>query len=274
VPPGRSPIAVIARPPAARLATDPGVSGTARAATLRHADGAQRSRYPARTVRHILLPLLALLPLHAYATGTRADGTPSPVEQPAPPQEVSPPEQPQQLPLLLAVGDSVMLGAKDDLVALRGWEVSVDAVVCRKATVTVPGPLKCAGESFPEGISSGLDVLHAARADGTLDQTTAVVLMLGSNEGVTTPEFDQIMEGLGDIPVVVWMTNTVRWQQATNGVLRVNVKRYPNAVLLDWAHLSRGKRWFAKDRIHLNHPGRLAFAALVERAVSADSAPQ
>lgn len=182
------------------------------------------------------------------------------------PQEaVTPPERPHFPNELLAVGDSVMLGAREYLLAIPGWDVSVDAVVCRQATIHVAGPTRCAGEQFPAGIPSGLEGLRAALAQGRTAQV--VVLMLGSNEGVTRSQFDLVMSELAGVPRVVWMTNTVKRQQATNAMLRTNVGRYPNAALADWAVLSRGRPWFGKDRIHLNAAGRKAFAAVVARAL-------
>lgn len=168
-------------------------------------------------------------------------------------------------PRLLGVGDSVMVGAAEHLRALPGWEVDVDAVVCRQATVHVAGPTSCGGARFPSGISSGLEALRAARAAGRMGRV--VVLMLGSNEGVTRRQLDQIMQELADVPRVYWITNTVRRQQPTNAVLRANVRRYPNGALIDWAVHSRGKPWFVRDRIHLNAAGRKAFADLVARSV-------
>lgn len=171
---------------------------------------------------------------------------------------------------IFAVGDSVMLGAREHLLALPGWSVTVEAAVCRQATHTVPGPVTCAGTSFPEGITSGLAVLREARAQERLGHV--VVLMLGSNEGITEPQFEELMLDLRDVPRVLWITNTVRWQRKTNEVLRAGVQRHPNAAVLDWAAHSRGKPWFGKDRIHLNRAGRKAFAELVANGLPSSAA--
>lgn len=185
------------------------------------------------------------------------------------PQEaLTPAERPHYPNELLAVGDSVMLGAREHLLAIPGWDVVVDAVVCRQATFHVAGPTSCAGQHFPTGIPSGIEGLRAARAAGRMG--SAVVLMLGSNEGVTSAQFDEVMREVADVPRVIWMTNTVPRQQATNGVLRASVGRYANAALIDWAVLSRGKPYFGKDGIHLNAAGRKAFAGLVERTLSGE----
>ncbi len=190
-----------------------------------------------------------------------------PMEAVTPPDRPGHPNRPRAL---LAVGDSVMLGARDHLLAIPGWDVTVDAVVCRQATFHVAGPTRCAGEQFPDGIPSGLEGLREARAAGRMGQV--VVLMLGSNEGVTRAQFEAVMAELDDVPRVIWMTNTVPRQQATNAVLRAGVARHPNAALLDWAARSRGRRWFGKDRIHLNAAGREAFAALVAAALPGSEA--
>lgn len=204
-------------------------------------------------MRHVLLLLLGA----AIPAAPRAEAPPIASPEGAPIADGALPAQAE----VFAVGDSVMLGAREHLRALRDVRVSVDAVVCRQATHSVPGPVTCAGTSFPEGITSGLAVLREARARGELGD--AVVLMLGSNEGITAPQFEELMQELADVPLVVWMTNTVRWQRKTNDVLRAGVERHPNAMVLDWARHSRGKPWFGKDRIHLNRAGRTAFADLV-----------
>lgn len=213
----------------------------------------------------VLLLLAAATPL---APARAEEAPPLAVESPPQADALTPSAD------VLAVGDSVMLGAREQLLGLPGVRVSVDAVVCRQATHTVPGPVTCAGTSFPHGIASGLDVLREARARGELGD--AVVLMLGSNEGITEPQFEELMQELADVPLVLWMTNTVRWQRKTNDVLRAGVERHPNTMLLDWARHSRGRPWFGKDRIHLNRAGRRAFADLVasglERASSAEEA--
>ncbi|HYD40207.1 MAG TPA: hypothetical protein VEB43_05215 [Anaeromyxobacter sp.] len=202
-------------------------------------------------MRHVLLLLAASIPATPRAEG------PPPTSEGAPLVDGAAPAQAE----VFAVGDSVLLGAREHLLALSDVHVTVDAVVCRQATHSVPGPVTCAGTSFPQGISSGLAVLREARARGALGG--AVVLMLGSNEGIAAPQFEELMQELADVPLVLWTTNTVRWQRRTNEVLRAGVARHPNAGLLDWARLSRGKPWFGKDGIHLNRAGRKAFAELV-----------
>jgi hypothetical protein len=147
----------------------------------------------------------------------------------------------------LAVGDSVMLGALDRLVA-AGFEV--DARGCRQ-------------------MAEGVKVLAARGRTGTLPRT--VVVALGTNWIVTTPQIRQALRILGPGRllglVVPRELASVRTPNRHN--IRAAGRRWPERVkVLDWVGYSAGRAsWFAGDGLHLAAAGARAFTRLVSRAL-------
>lgn len=156
----------------------------------------------------------------------------------SPPPLASPPAR------IFAVGDSVMLGAANQLAeALPNAEV--DAAVSRQ-------------------VSDGIAVLEARRQAGTLGDV--VIVHLGTNGSFTSGEFDQIMEILAGVQRVVFVNLKVPrdWEDGDNAILADGVTRYPNALLVDW-HTIGGTRpeFFYEDSIHLNPDGAAYYAQLI-----------
>lgn len=147
----------------------------------------------------------------------------------------------------LAVGDSVMLGAVDRLVA-AGFEV--DARGCRQ-------------------MAEGVKVLAARGRRGTLPGT--VVVALGTNWIVTTSQIRQALRILGPGRVLGLVVPrelaSVRTPNRRN--IRSAGKRWPERVrVLDWVRYSSGHAsWFAGDGLHLGTAGARAFTRLLSRAL-------
>jgi len=146
--------------------------------------------------------------------------------------------------LVSAVGDSVMLGAKRDLEATPGRTVEVDAVVSRQ-------------------LRDGDDVVTARRAAGRLGDR--LVVHLGNNGPFTDAQFDDLMRAAGGIRVLVVTARVPRtWEAPVNAALAAGVRRWPNAVLVDWHTHSAGQPgWFGSDGFHLTAEGARQYAALV-----------
>jgi len=149
-----------------------------------------------------------------------------------------------------AIGDSVMLSAASQLQqAIRG--IRIDAAVSRQ-------------------VSTSINLLRAHRAAGRLG--TVVVVHLGDNGNFTAKQFDEIMQILTGVRRVVFVNVKVPrpWESPNNTVLAEGVKRYPNAVLVDW-HTASGNRpellWI--DGIHLRSEGAQLYASLVAAAIQA-----
>ncbi|MDA8290857.1 MAG: hypothetical protein M0Z33_04135, partial [Actinomycetota bacterium] len=113
---------------------------------------------------------------------------------------------------------------------------------------------------------SGVALVRSLRAAGELGST--VVVALGTNGPVTNAGFEQMMAALAGTRRVVLVTVHVDrpWQQEVNAVLRSGARRYPRAVVADWATLaSSHPGWFYPDGTHLptGGPGAHALASLV-----------
>jgi peptidoglycan/LPS O-acetylase OafA/YrhL len=160
-----------------------------------------------------------------------------------------PPSAPVSAGRVIALGDSVMLGAVPQLVQdIAG--VEVNAAVSRQPV-------------------TGIQLLQQLREQGALGQV--VVVDLGSNGTFTSAEFDQAMSVLVDVPRVVFVNVKVprSWQDPNNVVLTQGVRRYQNTRLVDWHAASGGHpEYFQVDEYHLRAEGAAAYAALIAAAVA------
>jgi peptidoglycan/LPS O-acetylase OafA/YrhL len=155
---------------------------------------------------------------------------------------------------VIAIGDSVMLGAAPKLLEALGGDTYVDAVVGRQ-------------------YRDAADLLGAMKDQGRLGQ--GVVLHLGNNGPMSAATFRRVMDLLVDVPkvVVVNVRVTKPWEPDVNRVLAEQVPTYPNARLLDWwGESAMHGDWFYGDSTHLNPAGATAYALLVAAALGGDAA--
>jgi lysophospholipase L1-like esterase len=143
------------------------------------------------------------------------------------------------------VGDSVMLGAADQLE--QRLDIRIDAVPGRQ----------------PE---AGLD------AAGALQEPPAdvVVIGLGSNGAFTAEQLDMFMNELAGAGHVFFVTVKVPqpWQDVNNAMLEEHIARYPNASLIDWyAATIDHPEYLYGDGVHLTPAGAEAYAELVADAI-------
>jgi lysophospholipase L1-like esterase len=119
-------------------------------------------------------------------------------------------------------------------------------------------------------VSTSINILRGHRTAGRLG--TVVVVHLGDNGTFTAKQFDEIMQVLAGVRRVVFVNVEVPrpWESSVNTVLADGVKRYPNAVLVDW-HTASGNRpellWI--DGIHLRPAGAQVYANLIAAAIQA-----
>jgi hypothetical protein len=143
----------------------------------------------------------------------------------------------------LAVGDSVLLGAVDE-VAAKGYEVDVRG--CR-------------------GMDETLDVLRSRARNDRLP--SYVVVYAGTNFDVRNGQVDEALRILGPARVLGLMTPRElgggSGQDAV--VVRDQERRHPGrVVVIDWVRYSAGHGgWFAGDGIHLNPSGARGYARLL-----------
>lgn len=149
----------------------------------------------------------------------------------------------------IAVGDSVMLGAKW-ILEKRGVGI-VDAKVSRQA-VTGPGLLEKRGDRLP----------------------TFVAVHLGTNGTYTMEQCVDLVRTAGPKRVVFLVTIKVprKWEQVNNEMLRECAARFRSdrVKLLDWNALaSQRPELLYADGVHLRPDGARAFARLITKAITA-----
>ena len=146
------------------------------------------------------------------------------------------------------LGDSVLLEAKAEL-ERRLPDASIDAEVARQ---------------FKELLA----VARAHRDSGVLGPL--VILQLGNNGPVTASQFDEIMDVLqGAQRVVVINVKVPRaWEAPNNEVIAAGVRRWPNAVLLDWHKVGAANpQYFGDDGTHMGPTGIRVFTELILAAL-------
>jgi lysophospholipase L1-like esterase len=161
-----------------------------------------------------------------------------------------PPATPAPLPYagVVAIGDSVMLGAKAAL-EQRMPGILVDAAVNRQ-------------------VKGGAELATALVAQGRIGR--AVIVHLGTNGVTTQQQFDELMTSLAGVPRVVMLNTKVPrpWEGRVNGLIADTVQKYPNVVFVDWkTQGGANKAWVWNDGIHLRPEGATAFADLIAQAV-------
>ena len=151
---------------------------------------------------------------------------------------------------ILAVGDSVMLGAQRCLEKL-GYQV--DAQGNRR-------------------MSAGIDLLQSGQLPAR------VVVHLGTNGGLQPRDLDRLMTTLGSDRAVFLVTiqlpdDTTRYtfEERTNAAIVRLPHRYPNAYVINWNRLSdQVDGLVGGDHIHLTVKGCTEYAALVDRLARSD----
>jgi hypothetical protein len=147
----------------------------------------------------------------------------------------------------LAIGDSVMLGAVEEM-AWAGFEVNVRG--CRQW-------------------NEGTDVMVARRRAHTLPR--AVLVLLGANWNVYPHDVRRTLRVLGPRRVLVALTprETGGAGGSDAAVIRRAGRRWPDRVeVLDWvAHSAGQSHWFGGDGLHMTPAGAQALAQFSMRAL-------
>jgi hypothetical protein len=148
---------------------------------------------------------------------------------------------------LVALGDSVMLGAAEELQA-RGFQV--DAQQSRQMKVFVPA-------------------MQALRDSGTFG--SVVVVHLGTNGGFSQETLDAMLATVADVPVVLLLTGKADrgWIAGNNEALRAVPATHPNVTVVDWEVLAASceGRCFYDDGIHLTQSGQYFYADVIARVL-------
>ena len=193
--------------------------------------------------RNVDLTVLATdVPVTVATTNTSAPAAiaaPGQTLPPPPPSTAPPTTVLQDIPIL-ALGESVMLGAKPVLEA-RGIRTIAEV---------------------SKGPDWELEQLNLAKTRYHI--TLGVVIQLGTNGTVTREQYDAILKELTDVPRVVMLTVKAPkpWIDGNNEIIRSLPATYPNVVVLDWqaraeeisSHLSG-----SDGRVHLSDDAAKTF---------------
>ncbi|MEO8362835.1 MAG: acyltransferase family protein [Ilumatobacteraceae bacterium] len=148
---------------------------------------------------------------------------------------------------ILAIGDSVMLGAAD-ILTVRG--IVVDALKSRPFT-------------------QALEIVNYMKSVNRLGE--AVIIHLGTNNYVSQETLDSIMVPLADVPIVLFLTTHVPekpWQDPNNKLLNALPEEYGNVKILDWYAVAEAHpEYLYHDEVHLNEEGQQVYSDLILQAI-------
>lgn len=148
---------------------------------------------------------------------------------------------------VLAVGDSVMLGAASKL-SKEGF--TVDAAKNRQ-------------------VIDALQIFNYYKAKGTLADN--VVIHLGTNGTTRATTYEAILAPLVNVPRVIVLTLKVpgrEYQKLNNEIIRALPSTHPNVTILDWQSEAKAHpEWFGSDGTHLNSAGRDGYVTLIKQAL-------
>ncbi|WEF34293.1 acyltransferase family protein [Pseudoduganella chitinolytica] len=155
---------------------------------------------------------------------------------------------------LYALGDSVLLGARDHLrKSIPGIEV--DAAVGRQ-------------------VRHGLKIVQGWQ--DRLDGASTVLVHLGTNGYINEGQLRELLGALARCKTVLLVTVHAdrRWTAPNNELIARMTREFPNTRVLDWNAASAARPdWFVKDGIHLSRRGILAYAARIEAATGGTPLP-
>lgn len=180
--------------------------------------------------------------------GAAADGQAPTAGQPQLSGTVTAPGTTTVKPGILAIGESVMLGAQGGLKDTFK-KVSIDAAVGRQAA----------------DIEARAAELAAA---GALRET--VILHTGSNGYIERSQLKQTLQALAPAQRIVVVNVDVprEWQDPNNELIAELVAQTPNAVLADWhARAQLEGDVHVKDGIHLTEAGVAAYSDTINQAL-------
>ncbi len=151
---------------------------------------------------------------------------------------------PVESPRVIAIGDSVMLGASDVLTP-RGWTVVAQTSLQMKDAVPM---------------------VEEMAANGVFADTQAAIIHLGTNGNFDQDTLNALLAPLSSVPnVLIYTIRANRsWTASNNALLRARDQPGDNIALIDWEVRSQEctNNCFAGDGIHLNNTGKEFYADL------------
>jgi peptidoglycan/LPS O-acetylase OafA/YrhL len=205
-------------------------SGSNRSLERAQASAPAVARVKAKPVRHVPAP-------PKEETEAAAPGSHPP---PLPPG--SPP------PRILALGDSVMVGAAERLSARLGPGLSLNAKEGRQA-------------------SEFVEIVEKLKREG--HDPAAIIIQMGNNGPLYGPEMEAIQKATADVGELFLITDhaPVSWIDESNGSLAEAAADWPHTTLIDWAPVAAEHEDELWDGIHLKPSAAALYAQLVNEVV-------
>ncbi|MGE0507088.1 MAG: hypothetical protein AB7P38_17035, partial [Solirubrobacterales bacterium] len=178
----------------------------------------------------------------AGGTDPSAEVPGRPVHRPMPLPAGSPP------PRIIALGDSVMIGAADRMAALLGPGLSLNAKEGRQA-------------------SEFVEIVQKLRREG--HDPDAMVIQMGNNGPLYGGEMEAIQKATAGIGELFLITDhaPVSWVEESNHALEEAAEDWPHTTLIDWAAIAAEHEDELWDGIHLKPSAAALYARLVNQVV-------
>jgi peptidoglycan/LPS O-acetylase OafA/YrhL len=151
-------------------------------------------------------------------------------------------------PRIVALGDSVMIGAKEKLAARFGRRFSMNAKVGRQADEFV-------------------DLARRLKRRG--GQIDALIIQMGNNGPLYSDEMEALRQATSDVGELFLIDDhaPVSWQDESNHALEEADETWPHTTLIDWAPVAAAHQNLLWDGIHLTPAGAGVYTRLIVHMV-------
>jgi hypothetical protein len=190
--------------------------------------------------------------IEAQAPGRRDAGDSGAPGAPGRPGD-SAPSPATEWPRIVALGDSVMIGAADTLARRLGPGFSISAEVGRQANEFVA-------------------IVQRQRREG--HRPEAMIIQMGNNGPLYGEDMAAIQKATADVGHLFLINDhaPVSWIEESNGAIAEAGRDWPHTTVIDWKAVADAHPKLLWDDIHLTPAGAGVYARLVSRAVRAEVA--
>ncbi len=152
---------------------------------------------------------------------------------------------------IVAFGDSVMIGAKEELAARFGRRFSMNAKVGRQADEFV-------------------DLARRLKRRG--GQIDALIIQMGNNGPLYGDEMEALRKATSNVGELFLINDhaPVSWQDESNHALEEADETWPHTTLIDWAPVAAAHENLLWDGIHLTPGGAGLYTRLIVRTVDSE----
>jgi peptidoglycan/LPS O-acetylase OafA/YrhL len=163
-------------------------------------------------------------------------------------ESAAPPAPANRPPRILALGDSVMIGARENLAARLGPGFSMSAKVGRQASEFVA-------------------ILQKLRREG--HHPDALIIQMGNNGPLYGEDMETIQKATSEVGQLFLIDDhaPVSWVEESNHALAEAARDWPHTTLVDWSSVAAENEDLLWDGIHLKPAAAGIYARLVSAAV-------